>query len=201
MISYIRGPLIEIDEEAIVVEAGCVGYHIRVPLSLLDRLPALGGEVRIYTYLQVREDAMSLYGFLSRQDLKMFKQLLGVSGIGPKGALGLLSAMSPEALRLAIASGDVKAISRAPGIGSKTAQRLILDLRDRVEIPSAVSLSSGALEEKGGALRAAGKEAAAALEALGYSGAEAARAVRQVEMAEGMSTEEVLRASLKYLAR
>ena len=100
MISYIRGPLIEIDEDTIVVEAGGIGYNIRVPLSLLGELPGMGKEVRIYTYLQVREDAMSLYGFLNRQDLKMFKKLLGVSGIGPKGALGLLSAMRPDDLSL-----------------------------------------------------------------------------------------------------
>ena len=93
MISYIKGPLVEIEGDIIVVEARCVGYNIRVPLSLLDGLPDIGSEVRIYTYLQVREDAMSLYGFLNRQDLKMFRLLLGVNGIGPKGALGLLSAM------------------------------------------------------------------------------------------------------------
>ena len=88
VISYIRGPLVEIDEDMIVVEAGSVGYNIRVPLSLLERLPRIGEEVRIYTYLQIREDAMSLFGFLSRQDLKMFKQLLGVSGSRPQGSSG-----------------------------------------------------------------------------------------------------------------
>ena len=129
MISYVKGPLMEKEEDVIVVEAGGIGYNIHVPLSFLEELPQLGDEVRVYTYLQVKEDAMTLYGFGSRQDLKMFKQLLGVNGIGPKGALGLLSAMRPDDLRLAIISGDAKAISRAPGIGVKTAQRVILDLR------------------------------------------------------------------------
>ena len=100
MISFIRGPLIEIEEDTIVVEAQGVGYNIRVPVSVVDGLPGIGKEVRIYTYLQVREDAMSLFGFLTRQDLKMFKQLLGVNGIGPKGALGLLSVLRPDDLHL-----------------------------------------------------------------------------------------------------
>ena len=105
-----------------------------MPLSLLVALPPRGDEVRIYTYLQVQVDSMSLYGFGSRQELKLFKQLLGVNGIGPKGALGLLSAMRPDDLCLAVISGDAKAIAKAPGIGVKTAQRLILDLKDRISV-------------------------------------------------------------------
>lgn len=202
MISYIRGPLIEIEEDTIVVEAAGVGYNIKVPMSVLNELPGMGKEVRIYTYLQVREDAMSLFGFLTRQDLKMFKQLLGVNGIGPKGALGLLSAMRPDDLRLAIISGDVKAISRAPGIGLKTAQRVILDLKDRISVEEVMPVFAGGLEEreKGSTLADAGKEAVDALVALGYSGMEATKAVRQVEITEGMTAEEVLKASLKHLA-
>ncbi len=196
MISYIKGPLVEIEGDIIVVEARCVGYNIRVPLSLLDGLPDIGSEVRIYTYLQVREDAMSLYGFLNRQDLKMFRLLLGVNGIGPKGALGLLSAMSPDDLRLAIISGDAKAISKAPGIGSKTAQRLILDPAEQI-----VSMIEKKSEEHGtGGGGAVGKEAVDALVALGYSAMEATKAVRQVEILDGMTVEQVLKASLKYMA-
>jgi Holliday junction DNA helicase RuvA len=201
VISYIRGPLVETEEDMIVVEAGSVGYNIRVPLSVIDGLPGIGEEVRIYTYLQVREDAMSLYGFLTRQDLKMFRQLLGVNGIGPRGALGLLSALRPDDLRLAIISGDVKAISRAPGIGSKTAQRLILDLKDRISVDEMIPRQEAALEAKSrGGLGKAGNEAVSALVALGYSAMEASRAVRQVEITESMTTEDVLKASLKYMA-
>ena len=179
MISYIRGPLAEINEDMIVVEAGAVGYNIRVPLSVVEGLPGIGKEVKIYTYLQVREDAMSLYGFLTRQDLKMFRLLLGVSGIGPKGALGLLSAMRPDDLRLAVISGDVKAISRAPGIGNKTAQRLILDLKDKIPVDqllSAPRVEPGRKPADTG-LGEAAREAVEALIALGYSPGEAARAV------------------------
>lgn len=201
MISYIKGPLVEIEGDIIVVEAGCVGYNIRVPLSLLEKLPDIGSEVHIYTYLQVREDAMSLYGFLNRQDLKMFRLLLGVTGIGPKGALGLLSVMSPDDLRLAIISGDAKAISKAPGIGSKTAQRLILDLKDRIPAEQIVSMIEKKSEEHGtGGGGAVGKEAVDALVALGYSAMEATKAVRQVEILDGMTVEQVLKASLKYMA-
>ncbi len=203
MISYIRGPLAEIDEDTVVVEAGNVGYNIHVPLSLLEELPSLGQEVRIYTYLQVREDAMTLYGFGSRQDLKMFRQLLGVNGIGPKGALGLLSAMRPDDLRLAVLSGDAKAISKAPGIGIKTAQRVILDLKDRISLEDmmAVPERKGEAEaEKLTISQAAGKEAVDALTALGYSAMEAVKAVRQVEITDNMTAEDVLKASLRHLA-
>ena len=205
MISFIRGPLVEKEEDVIVVEAGCVGYNIHVPLSLLEELPPLGNEVRIYTYLQVKEDSMSLYGFGSRQELKLFKQLLGVNGIGPKGALGILSAMRPDDLRLAVISGDAKAIARAPGIGVKTAQRLILDLKDKISAEDVLGMQEnrGNTREaagKGGPGGAAGKEAVDALVALGYSAMEAAGAVRKVEVTEAMTAEDVLKASLKYLA-
>ena len=141
MISYIKGPLTAIEEDVIVVEAGGVGMGIHVPLSVLDRLPGIGREVTVYTYFQVREDAMSLYGFLNRQDRDMFRQLIGVNGVGPKAALGILSTMTPDDLRMAIVTGDAKAISRAPGIGPKTAQRLILDLKDKISMEEVLGLS------------------------------------------------------------
>ena len=130
MISYVKGSLTEKFEDSVIVEAGGIGYRIFVPTSVLEHLPKTGETVKIYTYFSVREDAMSLYGFLSRQDLEMFRQLIGVNGVGPKSALGILSALSPDVLRLAVLSGDAKAISKAPGVGSKTAQRIILDLKD-----------------------------------------------------------------------
>lgn len=203
MISFIRGPLVEKEEDVIVVEAGSVGYNIHVPLSLLEEMPPLGQEVHIYTYLQVKEDSMNLYGFKSRQELKLFKQLLGVNGIGPKGALGILSVMRPDDLRLAIISGDAKVIAKAPGIGVKTAQRLILDLKDRISVEEMLEVSDTRdkkEEGKAGPVGSAGKEAVDALVALGYSAMEAAKAVRKAEVTEEMNTEEVLKASLKYLA-
>lgn len=206
MISYIKGPLTAIEEDVIVVEAGGVGMGIHVPLSVLDRLPGIGREVTVYTYFQVREDAMSLYGFLNRQDRDMFRQLIGVNGVGPKAALGILSTMTPDDLRMAVVTGDAKAISRAPGIGPKTAQRLILDLKDKISMEEV--LGNLALPCDGGASAALGtasmgeaaKEAVQALVALGYSNMEANKAVKQVEVTETMTAEDVLKASLRYLS-
>lgn len=204
MFSYIKGLLAEVSADGIVVEAGNIGWQIYVPLSVLDRLPRTGEEVKIYTSFQVREDAMTLYGFLTRQDRQMFEQLLGVSGVGPKAALGILSAIQPDDLRMAIVSEDAKAIAKAPGIGPKTAKRLILDLKDKIRMEDILPGGDG-LEKVPTAAAATGvdgasKEAVEALVALGYSMTEAARAVRQVPAAEDMTVEAILKASLKYLA-
>ena len=201
VISYVKGALAEKSGDRIVVEAGPVGLGIYVPLSVLEVLPPLGEEVKIYTYLQVREDDVSLYGFLNRQDLDMFRRLIGVNGIGPKGALGILSALSPDDLRLAILTGDAKAISKAPGVGAKTAQRIILDLKDKVSAEEMLA-SVADTEERTSVplMQEAGREAATALVALGYSNLEASKAVKNVQITEDMDAEAVLRASLKYLA-
>lgn len=201
MISFVKGPLSEILEDMVVIESGNVGYELYVPVSVLQKLPDIGAEVKLYTYFQVREDAMCLYGFLSRQDLRMFKQLISVNGIGPKVALGVLSAMEPDELRRAIVSGDAKALSKAPGIGAKTAQRMILDLKDKIETSDI--LPQEFLQEKKGqssGLSGAAGEAVDALTALGYSASEAGRAVGRVEVTDSMTAEDVLKASLKHLA-
>ena len=147
---------------------------------------------------------MTLYGFLSRQDQQMFEQLLGVNGIGPKAALGILSTLQPDDLRMAIISEDAKAISRAPGIGPKTAKRVILDLKDRIKmediLPGSFAGGSEVPSSAATGMEGVGKEAIEALVALGYSMTEATKAVRQVEITEGMSAEAVLKGSLKYLA-
>ncbi len=205
MFSYIKGELAEVFEGGVVVEAGQIGWNISVPTSVLDRLPRIGSEVKIFTSFQVREDAMMLYGFLSRQDQRMFEELLGVSGIGPKAALGILSSLTPDDLRLAILSEDARAIAKAPGVGPKTAKRIILDLKDRVKaedvLPAMVAGADGAGAQAAGSLAdGAAREAAEALVALGYSASEAMKAVRQVERADEMTAEAVLKASLKYLA-
>lgn len=204
MISYVKGPVAAIEGDTIVVEAGSVGLAIHVPLSVLERLPGVGEQVTIYTYFQVKEDALSLYGFLSRQDRDMFRQLIGVSGIGPKAALGLLSALRPDDLRLAIITGDAKAISKAPGIGAKTAQRLILDLKDKMSAQEVLENlgredEGAGVPSFGGASESA-KEAVQALVALGYTASEASRAVGRVEKTEEKTAEEVLKASLRFLA-
>ncbi|MCI8454909.1 MAG: Holliday junction branch migration protein RuvA [Lachnospiraceae bacterium] len=205
MLSYIKGLLTEKLGDSVVVEANGVGYQIFVPVSLLSELPGLGEPVKIYTYFNVAESGVSLFGFLNRQDLDMFRKLIGVNGVGPKSAVGILSALRPDELRVAVAAEDVKMISRAPGVGNKTAQRIILDLKDKIsseELIAGLSKESAAGSDRVSSfsgLNEAGREAASALTALGYSGAEAAGAIQKVEIKEGMTAEEVLKAALRHL--
>ena len=134
MIQYIRGELAALEEDRIIVDVGGVGYGIFMSVQSMSALPPVGSEVRIHTYLNVKEDAMQLFGFLTRDDLAVFKLLIGVNGIGPKGGQAVLSVLSPDDLRFAVLSNDVKAISAAPGIGKKTAQKLILELKELVAL-------------------------------------------------------------------
>lgn len=201
MISYIKGELTEVFEDTVVVETNGIGYNIRVPGSVLDRLPSVGSSVRIYTYLYVKEDAMNLFGFLNRDDLSVFKLLLNVSGIGPKGALAILSTIGPDDLRFAVLSEDVKTISSAPGIGAKTAKRLIIELKDKLKLAE-VFETALANKEKASSendVLLARNEAVEALVALGYVSAQAMKAVQQVENAEEKDSEQILKEALKKL--
>lgn len=201
MISYIKGELTEVFEDTVVVETNGIGYNIRVPGSVLDRLPSVGSSVRIYTYLYVKEDAMNLFGFLNRDDLSVFKLLLNVSGIGPKGALAILSTIGPDDLRFAVLSEDVKTISSAPGIGAKTAKRLIIELKDKLKLAE-VFETELANKEKASSendVLLARNEAVEALVALGYASAQAMKAVQQVENAEEKDSEQILKEALKKL--
>ena len=200
MISYVKGILTEIIEDTIIVETGGIGVEIHVPLTLIGSLPHIGDELKIYTYFKVAEDSMSLYGFENRRDLDMFRQLIAISGIGPKGALAILSTLSPDELRMAVIAGDAKAISAAQGIGAKTAQRVILELKDKI---SAEDLLGSAGYKNTASVASnentASSEAVEALIALGYTGSQALRAVREVEIDDSMDSEAVLKAALKYL--
>ncbi len=200
MIAFIKGRLEEKGESGIVLEREGIGYEISVPMNeQMDRLYE-GQELKIYTYLYVREDALALYGFLEKDDLEMFRLLLGVNGVGPKAALGILTAVTADELRFAVLSEDVKTISRAPGIGKKTAQKLILDLKDKVKLQDAFErkLEHGAAQADT-AFADARKEAAEALTALGYGSTEALRAVRKVDGWEQMDVETLLKAALKNM--
>ena len=201
MLNYIKGELTEVMQDCITLENNGIGYQINVPVSLLSGLPPIGREVKIYTYLYVREDALQLYGFFTRDDLQIFRLLIGVSGIGPKGALGILSNISPDDLRFAILSDDVKAISKAPGIGNKTAQKLIIELKDKLDLQEAFEQRLAASDLTGGDGLPGDVigEAAQALAALGYSQTDALKAVKQVELTEDMTVEQVLKQALKKL--
>ena len=195
MISFVKGELSEILEGKIVVESGGLGIEIAVPASVMEQLPGIGEEVKIYTHFRVSEDAMNLYGFNSRRDLAVFEQLIGVSGIGPKGALSILSAMNPDQLRMAIITGDDKMIATAPGIGVKTAQRVIVDLRDKV---SSDDIMGTANITQTSAVSSDAAEVINALINLGYGRSEATRAVRAVAE-DGMDAEKMLKEALRSL--
>lgn len=207
MIAYIKGEIADISEDNLVLEANNIGYNIKISTGTAGLLPGIGEEVKIYTYTYVREDAFLLYGFLTKDDLEIFKKLITVNGIGPKGGLAILSVMSADDLRFAIIAGDAKAISKAPGIGAKTAERVILDLRDKVSIEdSFVNKEAAALKgmsakaaSGAGTAAIARNEAVEALTALGYSASEALKAVKQVEITEGMDVEEILKQALKKM--
>ena len=202
MISYIRGTLAAMERDKVIVDVQGVGYGVFMPERAMGLLPRIGNEVKLHTYLNVREDAMQLFGFLTRDDLAIFKLLIGVSGIGPKGGLGILSQLSADDLRFAVLADDAKAISKAPGIGHKTAQKLILELKDKMDLQEAFELKTEHVREAQGKeseLSDARKEAVEALTALGYSGADALRAVKKVDMTPEMDVETLLKAALKNL--
>lgn len=201
MYAYIKGELAEINTDYIVVEAGGIGYQVFISLQTFDYLPSVGEDLKIYTYLYLREDAMILYGFLTKDDLELFKLLISVSGIGPKGGLAILSTLEADDLRFAILSGDAKAISKAPGVGGKTAQRVILELKDKLSLEDAFEAKTEHVQKNaavaGGSVK---NDAVMALTALGYSSTESLKAVSAVEITEDMDVEEVLKAALKHLS-
>lgn len=196
MITYIVGELTYIDNNTIILEACGVGYEITVPESVITSLPGIGSSIKIYTYQNVKEDALDLYGFLTMDDLKIFKQLITVNGIGPKGALSILSVISPDELRLAVISDDVKKIQSAPGIGSKTAQKLIIELKDKLKIEGVVY----DLHDEKDIVKSVRGEAVSALISLGYSNSESVSAVSALVITENMTSEDILKQALKKLA-
>ncbi len=195
MIAYIKGILEEITENNAVVEVNGIGYNVKISAGTMHQLPRLHQEVTLYTYMAVREDACWLYGFVTRDERELFQLLITVNGVGPKGALGILSVMSPRDLRFAILAADGKMISRAPGIGKKTAERVILDLRDKI---SADGTGNAPENLPAADIAGAGSEAVEALVALGYGASEALKAVNAVAGQE-RDTEAILKAALKKM--
>ena len=200
MYAYLKGELEGTSEDGAIIEVNGIGYNVKLSKEVITKLPPLHYKVQIFTYTSVREDAMQLYGFLSLGELELFKKLITVNGIGPKVAQGLLAVMDVDTLKFAIMAGDAKLIAKAPGIGAKTAERIILDLKDKVSIDieelakdenSARTINSQADSIK--------NEAVEALVALGYSQFEAAKAVSKVERCDNDTVESVLKAAFKYL--
>ncbi len=201
MISFIKGELKEVGIDFVVVENHGIGYLIKVPATVVTMLPAIGSEIQIFTYLYIREDILDLYGFLEKEDITVFRLLLGVSGIGPKGALAILSTISVDDLRFAVLAGDAKTIAKAPGIGSKTAQKMVIELKDKLKLEEVFEQKLAKEAKDVGQTKEIQNETVQALTALGYSPTDALRAVRAVTVTEDMTVETLLKASLKKMSR
>lgn len=194
MIGRLKGTLLRKEPPALLVDVGGVGYELEAPMTTFYDLPAVGENVTLYTHQVVREDAHLLYGFVHEDQRRLFRELLKVTGVGPRIAMAVLSGMSAEELALAVTGNDIARLSRVPGIGRKTAERLVLELRDKITVPTGPArLAAG-----GGPTDPAG-EAVSALIALGYKPNEAARVVRTVQVA-GASAEDIIRQALKSMA-
>ena len=199
MFYYVNGPVAELEAGLAVIDCGGVGYACATTNYTLSQLKK-GERAKLYTYLNVREDAVELFGFASQSELRSFKMLIGVSGVGPKAALSILSSTTPQQLAMAVVMGDEKALTAAPGIGKKIAQRIILELKDKLarEQGSFDAGSGGpvlvpAQDNKAG-------EAAAALAVLGYGSQEIAAALKGIDMAP-LPLEEIIRQSLKKMVK
>lgn len=199
MITFLKGEVVSVGENRLVLDVNQVGFQISINSRDAANMPPVGEEVKIHTYMSVREDAIQLFGFLSEDDLEVYRLLIGVSGIGPKAGLGILSVLSADDLRFAVLSDDAKAIARAPGVGNKTAQKLILELKDKLSLEEAFEKKLQNTQALEGDLQESRSEAVQALTALGYSGSEALRAVKQVEITEDMDAEAILKQALRKL--
>ena len=197
MISYIKGTVKYLSSEEIIIERDGIGFGILTSQNVINKL-RIDDSVTLFTYMHVREDDISLFGFLSQDEKNIFKQLISISGIGPKGALAILSTLSIDELRIAVLSEDYKAIAKANGIGTKTAQRIVIDLKDKLKLEDILPDAEASVQEEGiGNDNMA--EAALALTILGYSNLEALRALKKVKNNENMSVEELLKAALKFM--
>ena len=199
MYAFIEGKVCEKNAGELILLAGGVGYQINCSMNTLAAAPALGETMRCYTYLSVREDAMELFGFASREEKRMFLSLTGVYGVGPKMALALLGSMPLQELNLAILLGDVTALSRAPGIGKKTAQRIALELKDKVSQEDVSAVSVGGAAPVQSMAADCVTEALEALQALGYTPAEARNAVQSVRD-QSDKTDELIKLALRSMA-
>lgn len=200
MFSYIKGTVEYIGEEFIVLENQGLGFQIKTSQNVINKLPGLHAPVTIFTYMYVREDEISLFGFLSKDEIQVFQLLIGISGIGPKAALAIMSCLTVEELQMAVLAEDAKAIAKANGVGGKTAQRVIIELKDKIKLED---LYQDYMDEDGytGSQADAdnASEVALALTSLGYSNMAALRAIKKVKDADAMSVEELLKAALKVI--
>ncbi|MBE6797953.1 MAG: Holliday junction branch migration protein RuvA [Ruminococcaceae bacterium] len=199
MISSLRGRLIYSEKDYIIVECGGVGFKCNVSLNTIGKLPKLNSDIFIYTFMSVKEDAIDLFGFFSLEEIDCFKLLLSVSGVGPKMAIALLSEFTADRIMLLIASGDSKSLTAASGVGNKLAQRIVLELKDKVGTSFSVANASEISAVGNASVATNSKEAISALVSLGFSQSDAAMAVSKFD--SSLSTEELIKLSLKELSR
>lgn len=209
MISYIRGKMLDWTEDGtVIIDVNGIGYEVSVPGRTLGAITSKTGDIELYTYLQVKEDGISLFGFVTKEEMSLFKKIITVSGVGPKGALNILSLMTREQFILAVIGEDPDAIAKAPGIGKKTAAKIVLELKDKYTLEDTFSGAADHTEilskvtsnsKKDDSANAIKNDAVAALCALGYSSSEALKAVRAVKITEDMTVDEVLSQSLRNL--
>ncbi|NLJ41212.1 MAG: Holliday junction branch migration protein RuvA [Clostridiales bacterium] len=197
MFAYIQGILKEVQPQKVVIETGGIGYEIKIPESLVPKLPERGRTVKLHTYFNVREDAQELYGFFDREEKSIFEKLITVTGIGPRVAMAILSSLAPAQIALAIVTGDIKALCTAPGVGKKTAQRLILELKEKIDKET---LIGSAYQGSNFELLNQKNEVIEALVALGYQSLEAQRALDAIE-GKDQDVSELIKASLKLMDR
>lgn len=202
MIRFVRGTLAAVSESEAILENNGIGFAVHIPLSVVEQLPDIGVEVLLHTYMSVREDAIQLFGFLSQDDLQVFKLLITVNGIGPKAALGILSTLSSDDIRYAVFTADAKAIAKAPGIGPKTASKVILELKDKLSMDHYLSANGqtapGDTKQEAGLVQNI-QDAIEALVVLGYPKTEATKAVHAVPVTKDMTVDELLKQSLKNI--
>lgn len=198
MYAYITGTIVEKNNEGIIIENNGIGYNIFMPKSKIDIIPDEGMEARIFTYTLVREDAFLLYGFAKREELNIFKKLISVSGIGPKGALSILSTLTVEELVIALANRDAAAISKAPGVGKKSAERLVIDLNDKVS-KEEIEVSIDGVDKPSDDMTSTMNEAIEAMLALGFSAKISKEAVEDAAKRANNDTSSILREALKYI--
>ncbi len=198
MYAYITGTIVEKNNEGIIIENNGIGYNIFMPKSKIDIIPDEGMEARIFTYTLVREDAFLLYGFAKREELNIFKKLISVSGIGPKGALSILSTLTVEELVIALANRDAAAISKAPGVGKKSAERLVIDLNDKVS-KEEIEVNIDGVDKPSDVMTSTMNEAIEAMLALGFSAKISKEAVEDAAKRANNDTSSILREALKYI--
>ena len=198
MYAYIYGEIIEKEPENLVIECNHIGYNIHIAPGMLPKFPAIGQMARVYTYTSVREDAFWLYGFTSKDELSLFKLLITVSGIGPKAAMGILSVMDVDTIRLAVISQDAKMIAKAPGVGAKSASRIVLELKDKIKPEDVIGKPVD--DEEDSVIGTLRQEATEALVSLGYTVSDAYKVLQKLDINEDTRVEDVIKMALRQIS-